>query len=133
MRRVLFHMIWIIAIIILYGMIFYVPLPPQFESRGIFISDEILILAFFMLVFFAFRQKHWVGKYISLILTLVVFALPILRLWETAESTWNIILGLLPWADATGYYLDVNRLIEGNLFSAFSGRRPLFASLLAVL
>src|SRR6185503_19623285 len=46
---------------------------------------------------------------------------------------WNIILGLLPWADAEGYYIDANRLINGGLFSAFSGRRPLFASLLAVL
>jgi len=133
MRRVLFHTIWIIAIVILYGMMFLVPLPPQFESHGILISDEILILAIFVMAFFAFRQKNWIGKYISLILILAVFALPMLRLWETAESTWNIILGLLPWADATGYYLDANRLIEGNLLSVFSGRRPLFASLLAVL
>jgi hypothetical protein len=56
---------------------------------------------------------------------------PLLRLWETAESTWNIVLVLLPWADATDYYFDVNRLLQGGLFSAFSGRRPLFASLLA--
>ncbi len=67
MRRVLFHTIWIIAIVILYGMMFLVPLPPQFESHGILISDEILILAIFVMAFFAFRQKNWIGKYISLI------------------------------------------------------------------
>jgi len=86
-----------------------------------------------VLVFFTLQQKNWVWKYIGLFLTLAAFLLPLLRLWQTAESTWNIVLGLLPWMDATGYYTDANRLLDGGLLSVFSGRRPLFASFLATL
>ncbi|HEY9710686.1 MAG TPA: hypothetical protein V6D48_20930, partial [Oculatellaceae cyanobacterium] len=43
------------------------------------------------------------------------------------------MLGLLPWADATQYYFDANRLINGSLFTSVSGHRPLYTSLLAVL
>ena len=125
--------IWVIGVFALYGIAFYIPLPPQFESRGVFITDEILLLVISILIYFTTREKHWKWTYVGLFLTLFAFALPLLRLWETAESTWNIILGLLPWADAEGYYIDANRLISGGLFSPFSGRRPLFASLLAVL
>ncbi len=44
-----------------------------------------------------------------------------------------IIAGLLPFSDAASYYSDALRVTEGFRFSAFSGRRPLFPALLAVL
>ena len=127
------HLIWVAIVFALYGAVFYVFLPPQFESRGIFFTDEILLITLSILVYYVIKQPNWEWKYVGLFLTLFVFALPLLRLWNTAESTWNIILGLLPWADAEGYYTDAHSLINGGLFGAFSGRRPLFASLLAVL
>ena len=127
------QVIWILIVFALYRAAFYVSLPLQFESRGIIFTDEILLIILSVLIYSVIKQQDWKWKYVGLFLTLLVFALPLLRLWETAESDWNIILGLLPWADAESYYADANRLLDGGLFSAFSGRRPLFASLLAVL
>jgi hypothetical protein len=131
-RNLLFHIGWFIVISILYGAIYLIPLPPQFKRQGIFIADEFLTLVLLIILFFTYIKKDWWARYVGLAIVLIAFTLPLLRLWETAESTWNIILGLLPWADATSYYLDANNLIEGKLFSVFSGRRPLYASLLAV-
>jgi hypothetical protein len=132
-RSIFVHAGWIALIAILYGALFFIPLPQQFKRQGIFLTDELILLVLLALVFFTFRQPGRGAKYVRLGLILVAFTLPLLRLWETAESSWNIILGLLPWADATEYYFDVNRLLQGGLFSAFSGRRPMFASLVAVI
>lgn len=132
-RDILHHAVWLSAISILYWVVFLVPLPPQFKRQGIFLTDEFIIVVLLALVFLTYRQQDGGSKYLRLGLILIAFTLPLLRLWETAESTWNIVLGLLPWADATEYYFDANRLIEGGLFSAFSGRRPMYASLLTVL
>ena len=131
--RILPHAVWLFAISFLYGTLFFLPLPPQIKKQGIFLTDEFLLLLLLALVFLTYRQTGWGAKYLRLGLILIAFTLPLLRLWETAQSTWNIVLGLLPWADATEYYFDANRLLNGGLFSAFSGRRPLYASLLAVL
>ena len=132
-RDVLPHAIWLISITLVYWAVFYIPLPPQFKRQGIFLVDEYILLLLVALIFLTYRQNGWGVRYIRLGLVLIVFTLPLLRLWDTAESTWNIVLGLLPWADATEYYFDASRLLEGGLFSAFSGRRPLYAGLLTVL
>lgn len=133
MHKSLPNIAGVVAVFIVFGLVFYIPIPPQFESRGILLTDELLLLVVSSLFYFSIKQKHWGWRYVGLFLTLLVFALPLLRLWDTAESTWNIVLGLLPWADATGYYSDASNMIDGGLFSPFSGRRPLFASFLAVL
>jgi hypothetical protein len=127
---IVIHAIWLLAIAVLYAILFLLPLPLQIRKQGIFLTDEFLLFLLLALVFFSYRQQGWGAKYLRLGLVLIAFTLPLLRLWETAESTWNIVLGLLPWADATEYYFDANRLLNGGLFSAFSGRRPLYASLL---
>jgi hypothetical protein len=108
-------------------------LPPQFKSNGIFLTDEVSFIVICALIFFTFRGQgqHW--KYIGLILTITLFMISLLRWWQTAESSWNIVLGLFPFLDASGYYQDAYRLIQGGLFSDFSGRRPLFASFLSIL
>src|SRR5215216_359272 len=132
-RIILRHVGWLAAISSLYSIVFLLPLPPQFKRQGIFLVDELILLLLVALVFFTYRQPGGGAKYLRLGIVLLAFTLPLLRLWETGESTWNIVLGLLPWADATQYYFDASRLLEGGLFSAFSGRRPLYASLLALL
>ena len=126
-------MVGAIVVFLMFGIIFYVPLPKQFESHGIFFTDEILLIVLSVLFNFFIGKSHRIWKYAGLMITLWAFTIPLLRMWETAESTWNIVLGLLPWADAEGYYLDAVSVINGGLLSTFSGRRPLFASLLAVL
>ena len=87
-----------VLVVILYGAAFLVPLPPQIRRQGIFLVDEFMVFVLLALVFFTYGRTGWVAKYFGLAMVLIVFTLPLLRLWETAESTWNIVLGLLPWA-----------------------------------
>ena len=130
-RSIFVHAGWFVILSVLYWAIFLIPLPPQYQRQGVFLIDELIFLVLLAFVFLSFRYPSRGARYLRLGCILLAFTLPLLRLWETAESTWNIVLGMLPWADATDYYFDVNRLLQGGLFSAFSGRRPLFASLLA--
>jgi hypothetical protein len=132
-KEALSHFVWLVAIAIAYVAMFWIPLPPPFKRQGISITDELILAGLLVLVYLTFRYQGRGARYLRFGLILVAFTLPLLRLWETAESSWNIVLGLLPWADATEYYFDVNRLLQGGLFSAISGRRPLFASLLAAI
>jgi hypothetical protein len=132
-RSIFFHIGWIVVLAVLYGVLFLLPLPPQYKRQGIFLTDELLLLILLALVFFTFRYTGREARYIRLGLILIAFLLPLLRLWQTAESSWNIVLGLLPWADATEYYFDAQRMLQGGLFSTFSGRRPLFASFLTAI
>ncbi|NPV84921.1 MAG: hypothetical protein HPY45_02775 [Anaerolineae bacterium] len=71
----------------------------------------------------------------SFVLTVGLFAFPLAAMWATGaiQSESYTVAGLLPWSDASGYYTDAKWLLEGQRFSSFSSRRPLFAGLLAVL
>jgi hypothetical protein len=72
-------------------------------------------------------------KLLAFPLTLLIFAASLAGLWASGQTEAYVISGLLPWTDATGYYSGAQRLLEGDLLSAFSARRPLFAGMLAVL
>jgi len=67
----------------------------------------------------------------SLALVLGMFGLSLVGLWSAGESTSTIISGLLPWSDASKYYLDALRLLDGGSFQAFSAWRPLFSGFLS--
>lgn len=121
------------AALCLYSLIFFIPLPPQVILNGVQVVDEGIILACCALIFFAFKKNGWGWKILALVLTLVIFTLPLLRLWEIAESNYNVVLGLLPWSDAQNYYSDAFTLLQGGLFGEFSGRRPFFPTFLAIL
>ena len=92
-----------------------------------------VILPVFFLLVMAFTIRGWTGTFLSLTLVLIVFALPLVGLWGSAYNESNILRGLIPWSDANGYYIDANRLLEGDLFLDKSARRPLFAALLSFL
>ena len=124
---------WFLLAFLLFSLVFILPLPGQLIFNGIHITDEVILLSSCVIIFFALKDSRWGWKTIQLALTLVIFTLPILRLWASAESNYYLVLGLLPWSDASGYYADAARLLDGGLFTAFSGHRPLFPALLAVL
>jgi hypothetical protein len=92
-----------------------------------------VVVAIALLLYPAYRLSGWIGTLASLSLTLILFALPLVGLWNNAVSAEFTIGGLLPWSDASGYYWDAKQLLEGGTFSDFSSRRPLFPGLLAVL
>ncbi len=90
-----------------------------------------VVVAIALLVYPAYRLPGWIGTLASLSLTLILFALPLSALWNSGISDGFIIGGLLPWSDASVYYWDARRLLEGGTFSALPPQRPLFAGILA--
>src|ERR1043166_3525086 len=92
LNRYFFHFGGVIAILVLFGSVFYLPFPPQFIKFGISITDELLLFTLIVLIYYAFQQSGWIWKYVSLLFSLLAFALPLLRSWATAGSTWNIVL-----------------------------------------
>lgn len=79
---------------------------------------------------------RYAGRYepaVSFMLICVLFALPLNVLWRLGISDGSLVGGFIPYSDAQSYYLDARRLLQGDHFSGFSTRRPLFASYLASL
>lgn len=124
---------WFVIGFALYVPLFFLPLPPSFESRGIEIVDEFLLIIACALIYVAFKRQGWVWKALGLTTVLIVMTVPLLRVWEKAESGNNLILGLLPFLDAGGYYSDALRLILGKMFESEGVYRPLFSVFLATL
>jgi hypothetical protein len=91
------------------------------------------LLPFAVLLYPVFRRSGWWEDLVSLAITLMFFALPLSGLWNSGYSNGSTISGLLPFSDASNYYMDANRLLEGGLMSAFSERRPLFPGTLAAV
>jgi len=86
-----------------------------------------------LLLYLVFRIPNRAGDLIGMAVTLSLFAMPLAGLWASGQSQSTILSGMIPLFDAGSYYTDALRLMNGDAFSIFSARRPLFASLLAVL
>ena len=124
---------WFIFPILLFGLMFFLPALPQVQNHGIQVLDEVFFLVSGLLIYFSLSKKAWGWKSLAFFLTLAIFYLPLLRIWQNAASNFNSVLGLFPWSDASNFYTDALGILHGYLFGTFSGFRPLFSSLLAVL
>jgi hypothetical protein len=86
-----------------------------------------------LILYLAFRIPNRIGDLVAMAATLSLFAMPLAGLWASGQSQSTVLSGLIPLFDAGTYYMDALQLMNGNPFSIFSARRPLFAGLLAVL
>jgi hypothetical protein len=87
----------------------------------------------FLLLYVTFRLRGGIGRLLSLTLTLALFAFALAGLWAIGQTQSIVLNGIVPLFDASAYYADSLRLLAGQDFSDFSGRRPLFAGLFSVL
>ena len=116
----------------LYGVLLSVPIPQQ-VGLSVRYDFTVLLIPVMGLIFLALLPGGWKGTLAGLGLCLALLALAVSGLWASGVSEPNILGGLLPFSDAAGYYSDARRLLEGQLFSSFSSRRPLFAGMLSAL
>lgn len=129
---VFFTTVITVVSLLAYSIILVIGVPKEIGLAARYDLTPVL-LAIALLLYPAYRQSNWIGSLASFSLTLVLFALPLSGLWNNGITEPGIIGGLLPWSDASGYYGDAKRLLEGDTFSVFSSRRPLFAGMLASL
>jgi hypothetical protein len=118
--------------LLLYAVILIVGVPDAVSSTArydlsLFLAGTVLIL------YLAYRIPGRIGRLVSLTLTLLLFALPLVRLWHTGASEALMVGGLLPISDANGYYWGARNLLYGGNFIDWGNLRPLFPGLLATL
>jgi hypothetical protein len=85
------------------------------------------------IVYFSYQRKGRFGKLLPLVFTILLFMLPLVAIWWDVRSTGNIMSGFLPYNDASDYYTDALGLLDGQLFTGLSIRRPIFAAFLSFL
>ena len=127
------HLAVVIIPILFYFYMVSTTAPFPFRQVGIaarynFLKTGVILL---ICVYSVFCLRGWVGSTASLAVVMGLFGLSLVGLWSSGETTSTIISGLLPWADASKYYQDALRLLEGGSFQAFSAWRPLFSGLLS--
>jgi hypothetical protein len=132
LQRSLFPILSLAIPLLVYAAVLIIGIPKEIGLAARYDFTPVLI-AIALLFYPAYRLSGWIGTLTSLSLTLILFALPLSGVWNSGVSEEYIIGGLLPWSDATAYYWDARRLLEGGTFSVFSSRRPLFAGTLAAL
>jgi len=92
-----------------------------------------VVVPAFLVVYLVLRIPGWPGRVIAATFIVLLFGLALSGLWASGISEPNAVSGLLPFSDASSYYLDARRLLAGYPLSAFSSRRPLFPAVLALL
>ena len=132
LRRSLYPVISLTIPLLLYTVVLVIGVPNEVGLAARY-GFTTVIIAIALLLYPAYRLPGWIGTLASLSLTLILFALPLLGVWNNAVSAEFTIGGLLPWSDASDYYWDARRLLEGANFTVLSSRRPLFPGMLAAL
>jgi hypothetical protein len=107
------------------------PLPRSVLLASYYYVASIAIAAGIVL-WYCHVRRDWLGTIAGLTVTLGLFALPLAALWQQAAMQYSAIGGLLPWSDASGYYYDARRLLDGYPLD-WSARRPLYVGLLSTL
>jgi hypothetical protein len=127
--------IFLLPGLLLYGLVLWVPLPSVIQQLGLDLRygfpTPLIILA--IVLYIVYRLPGWLGEISSALLTLSVFALCLLAIWVSGQSENYIFAGLLPWSDASGYYIGALKFLAGFPFLLFPARRPLFPSLFSGL
>ncbi len=127
----LLEMAAILFALALYGLFLRIQVPGPISY--IFRYD-LALLSFpaLFLLYFGFRHPGWVANLIGLSVVLVLASLALACLWNSGISEEPVVMGLLPYKDASDYYTDAQLLLNGMPIRAWGGR-PIFSLFLAVL
>jgi hypothetical protein len=117
--------------LLVFAIVLRAPLPNSILIASYFFATPVVV-PFGLALWCCFLRRDWLGTIAALTVTMALFALPLAALWWHIGSHYNAIGGLLPFSDASGYYYDARRLLEGHRFG-WSSRRPLYAGSLATL
>jgi len=96
-------------------------------------SFGVMILVTTLVMYLAYRIPGKIGQLIGITATLALFAMPLAGLWVSGHTQSIIISGLIPVSDATNYYIDALRILNGMEISSFSAMRPFFPGFLSFL
>lgn len=105
---------------------------PIFALDAIALRNPYVLILEFLILLYSFSRKNAFEKWISFTLVLILFALPLVYIWNTGESTLGRVGGLLPASDSAGYFRVANIVLDGRSIG-LRWVRPLFPSFLSVI
>ena len=120
---------WIVPYV-LFGVTFTVSWP-EWLLHAAFHSFGFCLAAGLILCVVCSRATP-IFRFASLTFFLLLFALPLLAVWSHIGFQGSAIGGLIPWSDASGFYWETSKLIDGHALT-WSARRPLFVGILSTL
>lgn len=93
-------------------------------------------LSSFVLVYFLVLNAGQLKKHSDAALLAVLLGFGFVNLWAvwlSGISDYILLGGLLPFSDASGYFVDAQNILLGNEVSEFSGKRPIYAAMLSAI
>lgn len=91
-----------------------------------------IIICSALVLYLAYLPKNSLGAIASLSATLVLFSMPLLRLWSTGVSVESFIIGgFLPFSDALRHLPGAIGLLAGEKLTGGAAATPLFPSFIA--
>jgi hypothetical protein len=119
----------------LFGILIFVitlNLPISEKSSYLFRHGfSLWLLGALIILSFSLRLRTVVGKFLTVFLILILFALPLTALWQQGYGEMQIIGGLLSFSDSARYYHEANRLLFGFPLTDFGARHPFYPATLA--
>ena len=132
LKPILGEFLSILIPFLLFVAVLIMPLPIELLNASRY-NHWLFSGAAFILLYFVFRCPGRMGRTLSLSGVLILFALPLARLWNTGASDTFVTGGLIPFSDAAVYYYDARSILQGGTMGEWGGQRPLFTGLFAAL
>ena len=83
------------------------------QDIGEFFNNNFYMLIISIIAFYFCTQVKKAKAFFSLLVILLLFAIPLSYYWETGISTQKIVGGLIPHRDSMYYYLDARNVLNG--------------------
>ncbi len=103
------------------------------QGIGKLFNNNFFMLIISIIAFYLCTQVKKAKTFISLLVILLLFAIPLSYYWTTGVSTQKIVGGLIPHRDSMYYYLDTRNILNGKLINSMTSARPIFSGFLALL
>ncbi|MEM9544074.1 MAG: hypothetical protein AAGA60_31895, partial [Cyanobacteria bacterium P01_E01_bin.42] len=130
--RIIAFVLSLILPFLLYSILVGIPLPHWVGYWATYGYESIIVI-FLVLLYPTLSRSDFLSITLSLTSILCLFFLALAGVWNSSAHYSSVVGGLLPFSDANGYLNDARSVLEGNNFSAFSSRRPLFPGTLTAL
>ena len=129
-KKIFIYLTTILISISLFVIVLRIGIP---QAIGKLFNNNFLMLIISIIAFYLCTQVKKAKAFLSLLVILLLFAIPLSYYWTTGVSTQKIVGGLIPHRDSMYYYLDTRNILNGKLINSITSARPIFSGFLTLL
>lgn len=107
--------------------------PAPYVTEAAQRSGVIALIAVAVLFALLYDGRETGREALQAVSVFALFAIPLIYKWQFAPTAGNVIAGLVPWKDASNYFYESLRLLDGVPVSEWGARRPLSAAFFSSL